>query len=42
MRHQLINGGRKFDVILMDPPWKITTKNAQGRAATIQYPTLAD
>jgi mRNA (2'-O-methyladenosine-N6-)-methyltransferase len=35
------NGGRKFDVITMDPPWQLSSANPT-RGVAIAYDTLTD
>ena len=36
-----VTDGRLFDVVLMDPPWALSTKNPS-RGVSIPYPSLKD
>lgn len=38
---QIRHGGRLFDVIMMDPPWKLGSSNPS-RGVAIEYPKLTD
>ena len=41
VKAQMLNGGRLFDVISMDPPWQLSSANPT-RGVAIAYDTLSD